>query len=328
MLASNHYVHLIALDFSKAFDVTRHSTLFDKLACLPLPDFVFNWLLSYFSNRQHCTKYRSSLSSPLSINASVVQGSAIGPPLFTINSSDLTCIVPGNKFIKYADDTTLLVPACNTSSIQLELDNIDRWSRLNNQKLNASKCFELIISRKRSKCSFVPPPCLPTISRVHQLTLLGVEVDEHLTFSTHVDKLTSTGNQNLYALKTLKSAGLPPLSLDTVCRATLLSRLTYASPCWWGAISLTDRSRLQSVLNRATKWGVCTTIQGGIASVCETADQRLFSKILHNPLHPLWPLLPPPTSYTYSLRKRPHNLTLPLRDQFTNSNFIRRMLFA
>jgi len=223
--------------------------------------------------------------------------------------------------------TTLLVPAYNTPTIQLELDNINRWSLLNNQKLNTAKCSEIIIRRKRSGPTFIPPPCLTSLSRVRQLTLLGIEIDEYLSFSNHVDKLTSTASQNLYALKTLKSSGLPPSSLDTVCRATLLSRLTYASPSWWGAINSSDRARLQGVLNRAVKWGICSPLPGGLASICDTSDHRLFTKVLSNPFHPLQPLLPPPTTHTFGLRKRSHNLTLPFRDQFTASNFIRRMLF-
>jgi Reverse transcriptase (RNA-dependent DNA polymerase) len=51
MLQSCPYTHVIALDFSKAFDTVRHSTLMEKLAALPLPDYGYNWLVSYFCNR-------------------------------------------------------------------------------------------------------------------------------------------------------------------------------------------------------------------------------------------------------------------------------------
>jgi len=142
----------------------------------------------------------------------------------------------GNMFIKFADDTTLLVglPASNSWSIQAEIYNINKWANTNNQMLNKAKCAELIITRKRTSArSISPPPLLPDLSRVEQLTLLGVELDERLSFPRHIDTAIITASQNLYALKTLKSHGLPPQALDTVCRATLLARLTYASPCWW-----------------------------------------------------------------------------------------------
>ena len=45
MPASNNFVVVVALDFSKAFDSVRHSTLLTKMAQLDLPDAVFNWLV-------------------------------------------------------------------------------------------------------------------------------------------------------------------------------------------------------------------------------------------------------------------------------------------
>jgi len=44
-LATEPYVHLIALDVSKAFDVAHHLTLFSKLANLSIPDNIYGWLL-------------------------------------------------------------------------------------------------------------------------------------------------------------------------------------------------------------------------------------------------------------------------------------------
>jgi len=57
----------------------------------------------------------------LGINESVVQGSALGPPLFIINLSDLHPVATGNMMVKYADDATLIAPASNRSIIPDEL---------------------------------------------------------------------------------------------------------------------------------------------------------------------------------------------------------------
>ena len=56
LLQHNEYVHLIALDFSKAFDTVRHHTLMSKLSTLPVPDCFYNWLADYLFSRQHQTK--------------------------------------------------------------------------------------------------------------------------------------------------------------------------------------------------------------------------------------------------------------------------------
>jgi hypothetical protein len=48
LIAINPYVCIIALDFSKASDTVRHSTLLEKMAKLEIPDHVYNWLAISF----------------------------------------------------------------------------------------------------------------------------------------------------------------------------------------------------------------------------------------------------------------------------------------
>ena len=48
LIASNQYVIVYCLDFSKAFDTVRHSTLMEKIAMLQLPDWVYNWMVDFF----------------------------------------------------------------------------------------------------------------------------------------------------------------------------------------------------------------------------------------------------------------------------------------
>ena len=45
-LKNHNSVHLIALDFSKAFDTVRHSTLAAKIASFPICDNAYNWIIN------------------------------------------------------------------------------------------------------------------------------------------------------------------------------------------------------------------------------------------------------------------------------------------
>ena len=89
LLQTYPYIHLISLDFSKAFDTVRHFTLLDKCRAFPISDALFNWLARYLRNREHKTKFGGVLSELLRISASIVQGSRIGPMTFVITASDL-----------------------------------------------------------------------------------------------------------------------------------------------------------------------------------------------------------------------------------------------
>ena len=73
--------------------------------------------------------------SQASINASVFQGSAVGPAMFVVNGSDLKPITTDNYIDKYADDTYLIVPSGNEESCISELTNIESWAQANNLTL-------------------------------------------------------------------------------------------------------------------------------------------------------------------------------------------------
>jgi len=185
---------------SKAFDTVRHSSLAVKLADSPISDHCYNWLVDYLQYRSHNTKFNNEISTCQTINSSVVQGSALGPMLFTINSTDCIAIVDGNFMFKYADDSYLLVPSINTGTIPQEIQNLSLWASNNNLKLNHNKTHELILYNKYSK-NLILPPADPNLQRVNSLQVLGVIVDCNLTFASHVNGTLASCSQTLYALK-------------------------------------------------------------------------------------------------------------------------------
>ena len=54
-------------------------------------------LLDYFSNRRHCTWFMSIISGFLTMSASIIQGTGIGPVSYVVNASDLKAVCLWNK---------------------------------------------------------------------------------------------------------------------------------------------------------------------------------------------------------------------------------------
>jgi len=81
----------------------------------------------------------------------------IGPVSYVVNESDLSTVTPGNSMFKYADDTYVVIPACNALSRDAELDNVAKWAVTNNLQLNRAMSVEghdniqRPITRKRYK---------------------------------------------------------------------------------------------------------------------------------------------------------------------------------
>ena len=58
LMATDPFVIVIALDFSKAFDTVRHNATLNKMALLNIPDAIYNWLVNFFNDRKHCTVFK------------------------------------------------------------------------------------------------------------------------------------------------------------------------------------------------------------------------------------------------------------------------------
>ena len=330
MLSTQPFVRVFALDFSKAFDTVRHSTLMGKMARLALPDAIYNWMIDFFSGHSHCTKFDGSISELTDILASVIQGSAIGPASFIVTASDLQPIYAGNALVKFADDTYVIVPAVNTDTSTSELINVRTWAEENNLKLNCSKSKEIIFTSRGTcrKPVALPPPCMD-ICQVHSITALGVVINDKLTAAEHVSSLLASCSRSLYAMRVLRDHGLPVSSLQDVFRATVIAKLTYCAPAWSGLCSANDRARLDAFLRRCKRYGYCADDVARISDLFDAADQSLFQRVLSNELHVLQPLLPDKTNFSYNLRSRHHNRQLIRKTtHVNNSSFIIRMLYS
>ena len=58
----------------------------------------------------------------------------------------------------------------------------------------------------------------------------------------------------LYGLKTLRAHGLTGKSLCDVTQATLIAKIMYAAPAWWGFLSAA-KDRIESVVKKAKHYG-------------------------------------------------------------------------
>ena len=147
LIRSGYSVVLISLDFSKAFDRVRHKTLFEKYELLDIDDFAYNWIVSYFEDRSHSTKFFGEVSSMRRVNASVVQGSGIGPASYSIAESDLKPRNSVFSMFKFADDVDLITILDHHDQIPAEMEHIGEWAEKNNLILNKTKTKEIIFNK-------------------------------------------------------------------------------------------------------------------------------------------------------------------------------------
>ena len=228
----------------------------------------------------------------------------------------MTPISDPNAYFKYADDGYLVIPGENYASIPLEIEHHSKWAATCNLKLNVSKTNEIVF--KNRNC----PPVAPTpgVQRVETMKALGVIIDDKLKFQDHINYVIANCSQTFFALRTLKHHGLSSEILKCIFKSTIIPKLLYAAPSFWGFLPASATNQLQSVLNRAAKFN---KTDPDIRHLVHKMEDDLFQKVQLNCDHILYHLLPEKKNNQYHLRN-PMQFKLPCKD---DRKFVNRMLF-
>ena len=128
----------------------------------------------------------------------------------------------------------------------------------------------------------------------------------------------------MYALRVLRSHGLPPPAIHVVARMTAVASLMYASPAWWGITQARDRAKIDKLLDRLKRNGFLPPNAPAAEQLAVAADDSLFRAIISYQSHVLRSFLPESRSHGYNLRTRAHEYKLSPKD---NRNFISRLLY-
>ena len=232
------------------------------------------------------------------------------------------------------DDGDLVVPSVNMNTIQIEVDNITKWKKSNNLKLNGNKPEELIVYRPGPKTNRKSLRPTPGIERISMLNVLGVILDETLSFRQHIEQMVVHNTaSSMYALKVLRSKGLSGQQVWDVTTQTLAARMLYASLCmlyaspvWWGFIDAGSPNEIEAVIRRLIRLNYLCSQFGLFEELCHKADTALFSAVLNDSMHVLNHLLPPVKDVGYNLRPRTHDRCLPsCLSSLQKKNFFNRL---
>ena len=136
----------------------------------------------------------------------------LGPLLFIIYMNDIHKSSTFFDFILYADDTTLFNPLIDTYSINVvnsELNKIFNWLCANKLSINVTKSKYIIFhSQKKNIKNKVPQIILneTPVERVVNFDFLGIFLNEHMTWTSHINKIANKIAKSIGILNKLKHA--------------------------------------------------------------------------------------------------------------------------
>jgi hypothetical protein len=150
-LANGEQVHIILLDFSKAFDKVPHQRLLRKLDFYGVRGANWRWIQDFLAKRTQHVNLESTSSTQADVIYGVPQGTVMGPLLFLTYINDLPEHTQSEARL-FAGDCLLfrkITKTTDAEQLQQDLTLLQNWEQQWQIEFHPQKCTVIHISNKR-----------------------------------------------------------------------------------------------------------------------------------------------------------------------------------
>ena len=191
---------MVLMDLSKAYDCIPYDLLLAKLKAYGIEKKSINLLRSYLIGRRQRVKLNSEYSSFVDIDRGIPQGSILGPLLFNIFLNDLLLDFKLTEICNFADDNSLYKGDKNLELLKKLLTEgikeVLEWFKYNSMVANPEK-FQVLLLKPKNKNieNFKIQIQDKVLQNTQTVKLLGVTIDQNLTFKNHITNLCTSTKQ-------------------------------------------------------------------------------------------------------------------------------------
>ena len=249
----------VFFDLSKAFDRVWKKGLQWKLLRAGVSGQMYKWISSFLYHRVARVKLDGSLSREIRLSEGVPQGSVLLPTLFLLYVNDIVNTLPPRVKIPYVLMTWLHGPLLNTTStathvMQETINRVSSWADEWCMEINRSKTQATLFSLSTVKEKVMLKLEDMPVPQVDNPTFLGVTLDTHLTWKTHLEAVAARSVRKLGLLKKLAGTtwGADTNILRRVYTGAVRPIMEYATTSWATA-SNANKSKLDKVQNVALR---------------------------------------------------------------------------
>ena len=250
----------VLTDLSKAFDCLSHELLVAKLDAYGFDKSAIAFIFDYLKDRKQRTKVNGKYSKWREVKYGVPQGSILGPLLFNIFMNDIFYFLKDAKLANYADDSSTYAEGKTVfdllQTLKSETSVVLNWFKINEMKSNSDKCH-LIVTENEHRPAYISTTCIylnnenELLQSENLVKLLGLKIDEKMTFQEHIKTVLKKGNQKFHALQRI-SKYMSEDKLRVVMKTFIESQFNYC-PLLWMCHDRQLGKRINSLHKRALR---------------------------------------------------------------------------
>lgn len=249
----NNKIVAIFLDFKRAFETIDRNIMLQKLYMYGIQDTELKWFESYLTDRKQITRVNNVISNKIKNDFGVPQGSILGALLFIIYINDMPKVLEKSEIVMYADDTLIFTEGesdqqCH-ETLMRDLENINKWLKMNKLKLNESKTKIMEINTNNE---FIYQINNVKIERVKQMKYLGFIIDENLNFKEHIEYICKKIGKKIGFFKRVRKK-LSILTAVNVYNTMIKPHFEFGSTILYTCCTKTQIERLQKLQNKAMR---------------------------------------------------------------------------
>ena len=222
----------------KAFDSVWRNGLLAKLHDMGITGKIWGWLQSFLESRQAFCYMKGSDNSKFCTMLGLPQGSVLSPLLFNLFIKDIYALVEGKK-VKFADDGTIWQTGPDAKllveALERDLVKITEWTKKWRMKLNIEKTEFCLFNRKMDNevSSITIKMDGKDVKRTDSPKLLGVILDEKLSFQKHIDAIERKATKAAASLAIVgRSEQISAENMLKLYKSIVLPHLEYGSTVW------------------------------------------------------------------------------------------------
>ena len=254
-IGDGNAVAVLAIDLSKAFDCLDHESIRSAFTRLGMQD--CNIIFDYLLRRKQYVDSNHFQSELNDILTGVPQGSILGPLLFILTLSDIEMAI--DEFLHmFADDITTWTQGQNWQIIKKQVERILKelfcYLAYKGLKINMTKCHLMVLGKQylrdvKSNQKLHIELFDDQIDDEPDITLLGIKIDNKLSFEDHVESVVKKCNDNIRFLwRTAKDRNKRHRNL--LANAIVYSYLNYCDTVYHRFINGKLRKMLDGVHHR------------------------------------------------------------------------------